>query len=78
MDDIFLFKTHGEEELLGFHKDFNWENHHIDIITNHSAEEVNFLNTTLILKKTHSLLHYLQNLPINKPIYTPNAICNLY
>ena len=56
LDDIFLLRIHREEELLKFCKDFNLENHHIDITMNHSAEEVNFLDATIKLKKTHSII----------------------
>ena len=49
IDDIFLLWTHGKE-LLKFHKDFNLEDPDIHITMNHSAEEVNFLDTTIRLK----------------------------
>ena len=49
IDDIILLWTHGEKELLQFNKDFNLEDHNIDITINHLAEEVNFLDTTIRL-----------------------------
>ena len=41
--------THREEKLLLFHKDFNLEDYHINLTMNQSAEEVNFLDTTVRL-----------------------------
>ena len=51
IDDIFLLWTHGEEELLRFHKDFNSEDLDIHTTMSHSTEEVNFLVITIRLKK---------------------------
>ena len=73
IDDIFLLWTHGEE-LLKFHKDFNLEDSDIHITMNHSAEEGNFLDTTIRLKNnTLQTSLCKKNPPIPKLIYTPPA-----
>ena len=70
IDDIFLLLAYGEEELLRFHKDFNLEDHHIDITITQSAEKVNFLDTTIGLKNNTLHITCIENLPIPKSIYT--------
>ena len=77
IDDIFLLWTHGEEELLRFHKDFNSEDQDIDIrvrTINHSAEKVNFLDTTTRLKKTHSMLYYKKKNHPFPTLFSPHQL----
>ena len=52
IDDIFLLWTHGEEQLLQFHKNFNFEDPDIHFTINYSTEEVNFLDTVIRLKNS--------------------------
>ena len=68
IDDIFLLWTNGEEELLLFYKDFNSEDHDIDITINHSTEEVNFLATTIRIKN-NTLHNSLYKKPTHSQAY---------
>ena len=50
IDDIFMIWTHGETTLEQFHRDFNMFHPSIKLTIEHSKHQVNFLDTTVMIK----------------------------
>ena len=76
IDDIFMIWTHGEAELKQFHSKLNSVDPNIKLTLDYSAEQVNFLDTTVIFKDnklitslyrkpthTHSYIHSTSSHP---------------